>query len=59
MEEKILEAEQELADWQTEMQEAGADAKRLTEAYERMQQAQRVVEELYARWAELDAKVVK
>jgi len=59
MEEKILGAEQELAAWQAEMQEAGADAKRLTEAYERMQQAQRVVEELYARWAELEAKVVK
>jgi ATP-binding cassette subfamily F protein uup len=59
MEEKILEAEQELAAWQTEMQEAGADGKRLTESYERMQQAQKLVEELYARWAELEAKVAK
>jgi len=41
------------------MQEAGPDAKRLTEAYERMQQAQSVVEELYRRWAELEAKVAR
>jgi len=59
MEAKILEAERELADWHNEMQEAGPDAKRLTEAYERMQQAQRLVEELYARWAELEAKVAR
>ena len=59
MEARILEAERELAAWHNEMQEAGADAKRLTEAYERMQEAQRVVEELYARWAELEAKVAK
>jgi ATP-binding cassette subfamily F protein uup len=59
MESKILEAERELAAWHTEMQEAGPDAKRLTDAYQRMQRAQRVVEELYARWAELEAKVVR
>jgi ATP-binding cassette subfamily F protein uup len=59
MEEKILEAEHELAAWHREMQESGPDAKRLTEAYERMQQAQKVVEKLYARWAELEAKVAK
>jgi hypothetical protein len=59
MEAKILEAERELAAWHTEMQESGADAKRLTEAYDRVQQAQKLVEELYARWAELEAKVVK
>jgi hypothetical protein len=41
------------------MQEAGPDAKRLTEAYERMQQSQRVVDELYGRWAELEAKVAR
>ena len=34
MEAKILEAEQELAAWQRELQEAASDAKRLTEAYE-------------------------
>jgi len=59
MEARILEAESELAAWQNEMQEAGPDAKRLTEAYERMQQSQRIVDELYARWAELEAKVAK
>ena len=59
MEAKILEAERELAGWHNEMQEAGPDAKRLTEAYERMQQSQQLVEELYARWAELEAKVAR
>ena len=59
MEAKILEAEGELDTWRNEMQEAGPDAKRLTEAYERMQQSQRVVDELYGRWAELEAKVAR
>ncbi len=59
MEARILEAERELAAWHNEMQESGPDAKRLTEAYERMQHAQEAVEELYARWAELEAKVTK
>jgi ATP-binding cassette subfamily F protein uup len=57
MEAKILEAEQELAAWQRELQAAASDAKRLTEAYEKLQDAQRRVEDLYARWAELEAKV--
>src|SRR5208283_1428959 len=52
MEAKILEAERELAARQHEMQEATSDARRLTEAYEELQQAQRRVEDLYARWAE-------
>jgi ATP-binding cassette subfamily F protein uup len=56
MEAKILEAEREVAAWQRELQEAGSDAKRLTEAYEKLQQAERRVEDLYARWAELEAK---
>jgi ATP-binding cassette subfamily F protein uup len=59
MEAKILEAERELAVWRNALQEAGPDAKRLTEAYERLQQSQRLVEELYGRWAELEAKVAK
>jgi ATP-binding cassette subfamily F protein uup len=59
MEAKILDAERELAAWHAEIQEAGPDGKRLTEAYERLQQAQRLVEGLYERWAELEAKVVK
>jgi ATP-binding cassette subfamily F protein uup len=57
MEAKILKAEQELAAWQQEMQDAASDAKRLTTAYEELQDAQRRVEDLYARWAELEAKV--
>jgi ATP-binding cassette subfamily F protein uup len=59
MEAKILEAERELAARHRELQEAAADARRLTEAYEELQQAQRRVEGLYARWAELEAKVGK
>jgi ATP-binding cassette subfamily F protein uup len=57
MEARILEAEGELSAWRQEMQEAASDAKRLTEAYEQMQQAQQRVEDLYARWAELESKV--
>jgi hypothetical protein len=59
MEEKILEAERELAAWQLEVQEASSDANRLPQAFEKLQNAQVRVDELYQRWAELDAKVVK
>ncbi len=59
MEAKILEAERELAAWQRELQESASDARRLTEACGQMQQAQRRVEDLYARWAELEAKVAR
>jgi ATP-binding cassette subfamily F protein uup len=59
MEEKILEAEQELANWHTEVQDASSDANRLPHAYEKLQEAQVRVDELYQRWAELDAKVAK
>ena len=59
MEKKILEAEREIAAWQQELQEAGGDARRLTESYEKMQDAQRRVEDLYARWAELETKVTR
>jgi ATP-binding cassette subfamily F protein uup len=59
MEAKILIAEQELAAWQQEVQEAASDAKRLTIAYEKLQNAQRSVEDLYARWAELESKVAR
>ena len=59
MEERILEAERELAAWQRAVQEAASDAQRLPEAYEKLQQAQVRVEELYARWVELDSKVAK
>ena len=59
MEAKILEAERELATRHRELQEASSDAKRAMEGYEELQQAQRRVEGLYARWAELEAKVAK
>jgi len=59
MENKILEAERELAAWQRELQEAASDAKRVAKAYEELQQAQLRVEGLYARWAELEAKVAR
>ena len=59
MEAKILEAELELAARHRELQEAASDAKRAIEGYEGLQQAQRRVEDLYARWAELEAKVAK
>ncbi len=59
MEEKILAAEQELASRQREMQDAASDPQRVTEAYDNMQAAHRRVEDLYARWAELESKVAR
>jgi ATP-binding cassette subfamily F protein uup len=59
MEAKILEAEQELAACQRELEAFASDPKRVAEAYEKTQAAQRRVEELYARWAELEGLVVK
>lgn len=59
MEEKIMEAEKELAAWHLEVQESSSDANRLPHAFEQLQQAQARVDELYQRWAELDAKVPK
>jgi ATP-binding cassette subfamily F protein uup len=59
MEEKILRAEEELDARQRELQEAAADASRVVDVYERMQEARRRVDELYARWAELEGKVAK
>jgi ATP-binding cassette subfamily F protein uup len=59
MEHKILEAEQDSARWQREVEEAASDAERLPEAYRRMQEAQARVAEFYARWAELEAKILK
>ncbi len=55
MEQKILRAEQELAACDRAVQEAASDAKRLPEAYANLQNAQARVEELYARWAKLEA----
>ena len=59
MEAKILEAEHELGARQHELQAAASDPNRVTEAYDKMQAAQRRVEDLYARWAELESQVVK
>jgi hypothetical protein len=57
MEEKILEAERELAAWQGEVQTFASDPKRLPEAYQKLQEAQARVEALYARWAEMETRV--
>jgi ATP-binding cassette subfamily F protein uup len=59
MEARILEAEGQLAEWHREVQDAAADAARLPTAYQRLQDAQQRVDELYARWAELETKVAK
>jgi len=56
---KILEAEEEVASCQRELEAAGSDVKQYTAAYEKLQAAQKLVEDLYARWAELEAKVAK
>jgi ATP-binding cassette subfamily F protein uup len=59
MEALILEAEQEAAAWDREVQDAASDAQRLPEAYAKMQAAHARVEQLYARWAELENRVTK
>jgi ATP-binding cassette subfamily F protein uup len=59
MEARILEAEQQLSARQCELQEAASEGKRLTEAYEKVQEAQNLIEDLYARWAELEIKVAR
>ena len=58
MEAKILEAEQELAACQRAVQEFASDHERIAEAYEELTVAQRRVEDLYSRWADLEAKIV-
>jgi ABC transport system ATP-binding/permease protein len=56
---KILEAEEEVAACRRELEAAGSDVKLYTAAYEKLQVAERRVEDLYARWAELEAKVAR
>jgi ATP-binding cassette subfamily F protein uup len=58
MEERILEAETELERFQSALQnpEVASNGVELQLTYERMQTAQTHVDELYARWAELEAK---
>jgi ATP-binding cassette subfamily F protein uup len=59
MEAKILVAEQELDTSKRELEAFASDPNRVAEAYEKVQAAQQRVDELYARWAELEALVVK
>lgn len=58
MEEKILEAEESLEAWHDAVQEAASDPNRLPGAYKKLQEAQARVEELYARWAELESRTL-
>ncbi len=59
MESRILEAEHALAAAQRELEAASSDHARVAEAYDKMQAAQRRVEDLYARWADLESQVIK
>lgn len=59
MADAILEAEQELAQSERDLQEAATEGKRLAEAYAKVQELHRQVDALYARWAELESKVAK
>jgi ATP-binding cassette subfamily F protein uup len=58
MEQRILAAEQELESLRVQMQapDVVSDGVKLHETYQRMQAAEARVDELYARWAELEAK---
>jgi ATP-binding cassette subfamily F protein uup len=58
MEQRILEAETACAACQEKVEEptVASDHLRLQEAYEALKDAERKVERLYARWAELEAK---
>ncbi len=58
MEAKILAAEHELAACQREFDASVSDPNRVTEAYEKMQAAQRRVGDLYSRWAELESQLI-
>ena len=57
MEAKILEAEEDMAACQRALEAWASDANRVAEAYDKLQAAQRRVEDLYTRWAELEAQV--
>lgn len=58
MEEKILVAEEALDRWRSEVEKPtiAASPDKLKNAFEQMTQAQSLVDELYARWAELENK---
>ncbi len=57
MEAKILQAEETLEAKKATVADAAADASRLPQAYQEMLDAQAEVDRLYARWAELEAKL--
>jgi len=58
MESRILEAESAAESVRAEMQspEVVSDGARLRDCYERLQQAERLIHDLYTRWAELESK---
>jgi len=57
MESEILASEQTLEKCQGEVEASATDAARLQDVCEKQEMAQARVDELYARWAELEAKV--
>jgi ATP-binding cassette subfamily F protein uup len=59
MEGQILEAETEVARWQSQLEEPSGDGKNLADAYEKLQAAQQRVAQLYERWADLEAKLAR
>jgi ABC transport system ATP-binding/permease protein len=59
IEENILEAEQQVDACRREAEDPAisSDAQRLEERYTQLQEAQKLVDRLYSRWAELEAKL--
>ena len=59
IEERIAEAEERLKAKQAELEDGtvASDGRRLQEIYAEIETAQRTVDELYARWAELEEKM--
>lgn len=59
IEQRIAEAERMLSERRSLLEDPGVgrDATRLAEAYRGMEEAQEAVDELYERWAELEAKI--
>jgi ATP-binding cassette subfamily F protein uup len=56
MEQKIMQAEENLAAWEARIQEAASDPEPLMEACRNAEAARARVDELYARWAELESR---
>ena len=59
IEQRIAEAERILSERRALLEDPGVgrDGARLAEVYREVEDAQRVVDELYERWAELEAKI--